>query len=215
VKIEVIANGPYEVTGGPPLHPKRILRSEQDEALTWRAGPVQPQDETYYLCRCGHSRDKPFCDGSHAFELFDGDETASVDRFDDRREEHAGTGITVLKDGELCQHAQFCMNAATNWFELIAETADTSRRAQLIAMIERCPSGALVFEIDDERIEPSLPAEIAPVEDGPLFVSGGIPIERADGEPIETRNRVVLCRCGGSQNKPLCDGSHIDNGFRS
>ena len=68
---------------------------------------------------------------------------------------------------------------------------------------------------DDERIEPSLAAEIAPVEDGPLFVSGGISIERADGEPIETRNRVVLCRCGGSQNKPLCDGSHIDNGFRS
>ena len=47
--------------------------------------------------------------------------------------------------------------------------------------------------------------------DGPLWVTGHIPVERADGQPMETRNRVTLCNCGKSKNKPLCDGSHRAN----
>jgi CDGSH-type Zn-finger protein len=39
-------------------------------------------------------------------------------------------------------------------------------------------------------------------------------VERADGVPLETRNRVTLCRCGQSANKPLCDGTHRTVGFR-
>jgi CDGSH-type Zn-finger protein len=50
--------------------------------------------------------------------------------------------------------------------------------------------------------------------DGPLFVTGGVRVTRSDGEPFESRNRVTLCRCGGSANKPLCDGSHKTIGFR-
>ena len=96
------------------------------------------------------------------------------------------------------------------------KTADTQVRAQVIAMIERCPSGALTYEIESEGgvIEPDLPEEIAVTDNGPLWVTGGIPIERADGQPVETRNRVTLCRCGHSKNKPFCDGTHIDVGFK-
>jgi CDGSH-type Zn-finger protein len=214
-KIETIAHGPYEVTGNAPLRTRRVVRSERDEPIAWQTGPEVDHDSPYYLCRCGKSADKPFCDGSHAFELFDGAETASDNSFDERVETYVGIGITIRKDDELCQHAQFCKFAETNWFELIPETADTSRRSQLVAMIDRCPSGALAYEIEGERIEAPLRAEIAAVVDGPLFVSGEIPVERSDGRFLETRNRVVLCRCGGSANKPLCDGSHIENGFRS
>ena len=49
---------------------------------------------------------------------------------------------------------------------------------------------------------------VLPIPAGPLWVTGGIPIERADGEPLERRNRVTLCRCGLSGQKPLCDGTH-------
>jgi CDGSH-type Zn-finger protein len=65
-------------------------------------------------------------------------------------------------------------------------------------------------------LEPDLPQQVAitiemteagPI-DGPLWVSGGIPVARSDGQPFETRNRVTLCRCGLSGNKPLCDGTH-------
>jgi hypothetical protein len=87
-----------------------------------------------------------------------------------------------------------------------------------MAMIERCPSGSLTYSIQpgDPDIEPDLPEQVAvtveitsegPIE-GPLWVTGGIPIQRADGQPMEVCNRVTLCSCGESGNKPLCDGSH-------
>jgi CDGSH-type Zn-finger protein len=40
-------------------------------------------------------------------------------------------------------------------------------------------------------------------------------VHRVDGQPFETRNHVTLCRCGGSKNKPLCDGTHKEIGFRT
>jgi CDGSH-type Zn-finger protein len=85
-----------------------------------------------------------------------------------------------------------------------------------MAMIEHCPSGALTFRltVDGPDIEPDLPAGIAVTDDGPYFVTGGIPVERSDGEPFGPRPRMTLCRCGGSANKPLCDGSHKEIGFR-
>jgi CDGSH-type Zn-finger protein len=48
---------------------------------------------------------------------------------------------------------------------------------------------------------------------GPIWVKGGVPIESAKGFEYETRNRVTLCRCGLSENKPMCDGSHIKQRF--
>ena len=95
---------------------------------------------------------------------------------------------------------------------------NTDVRSQIIAMVERCPSGSYTYAIEgsDKDIEPDLPKQIAitteitsqgPIE-GPLWVTGNIQIERADGRPLETRNRVTLCCCGASQIKPLCDGTH-------
>ena len=85
-------------------------------------------------------------------------------------------------------------------------------------MIERCPSGSYTYAMKkgEADIEPDLPQQIAvtteitsdgPIE-GPLWVTGYIPIERSDGKPMEVRNRVTLCSCGRSKNKPLCDGTH-------
>lgn len=213
--IEVMPHGPYEVSGDVPLRPKVIIRSSEGESLTWKTDQDVDHAPTYHLCRCGQSQNKPFCDGSHAFDLFDGTETASTTMSAEREEIHEGLGIKVIKDGELCHHALFCKNAVTNWFEMIPDTDDHQLRMQLIGMIERCPSGSLAYEVEGEVIEPDLPVAVAPVTNGPLFVSGGIEIERADGEPMETRNRVTLCRCGGSSNKPLCDGTHTDIGFEA
>jgi ferredoxin len=94
--------------------------------------------------------------------------------------------------------------------------SDVRIRNQVISMVERCPSGALTYEIeidsdtdtDYQVIEPDLPTAIGVITDGPLWVTGGICIERADGQPLEIRNRVTLCRCGHSKNKPFCDGTH-------
>ena len=62
-------------------------------------------------------------------------------------------------------------------------------------------------------VEQRLPAEVSVVPGGPLWVTGGLTVDNARGERLETRNRVTLCRCGASSNKPLCDGSHSDIDF--
>jgi hypothetical protein len=66
-----------------------------------------------------------------------------------------------------------------------------------------------------KALEPALERSIGLVEDpaqgasGPLWVRGGIPVTGADGHAYEVRNRMALCRCGLSSNKPFCDGTHV------
>jgi CDGSH-type Zn-finger protein len=212
--IAVQANGPYLVSGGVPLRRKRPVVSEHGEPLTWKTDDTLDAPATYVLCRCGGSASKPFCDGTHARAGFDGTEAAPTDPYERRAKRYEGTGITVLDDRAICEHAGFCGNRLTNVWKMVDATDDTVVRAQVVAMVERCPSGALSYEAEGATIEPDLPAQVSVVTDGPLWVSGGIPVERSDGAPFETRNRVTLCRCGGSANKPLCDGTHKKIGFR-
>lgn len=215
MKIEVTAHGPYEVSGGVPLHPKDEVLSEYGEPLTWKSDTPLEAPATYLLCRCGKSDNKPFCDGSHAFNGFVGTERAPAERPPENIRPYEGTGIVVLHDEELCEHAGFCGNRITNWYKMLPETEDTIVRGHLIGMLEKCPSGALSYEIDGDQIEPPLPKEIAPVPNGPLAVTGGIPIVLTDGTQMAIRNRVTLCRCGASKNKPLCDGTHGEIGFET
>ena len=214
-KITVRPNGPYIVRGGIPLVLKTPVMSEHGEPLTWEKNAVLSTQNTYRLCRCGHSKTKPFCDGTHTLVDFDGFESADPGPVADRAKSYDGTKIIVKDDRSLCTHAGFCGNRVTNIWKMVRETADTQVRSQVMAMVERCPSGALSFavEADGENVEPDLPKEIAVIPDGPLWISGGVPIERRDGKPLETRNRMTLCRCGHSSQKPLCDGTHKKVGF--
>ena len=214
-KITVEPNGPCLVQGGVSLVRKTQVVSEFGEPLTWKKGEVLSTSRMYMLCRCGQSSTKPFCDGTHEKVGFDGTEAADPDPVANRQKIYEGTNIVMKDDRSICTHAGFCSTRLTNVWKMTKETDDTHVRSQLIAMIERCPSGALSYalEPDGETIEPDLPIEISVTPDGPLWASGGIPVERSDGEPLETRNRVTLCRCGFSKSKPLCDGSHKDMGF--
>ena len=137
----------------------------------------------------------------------------STEAFREQSKTYEGTGITVHRAGRICEHASFCANKVTDWYQMLPDTGDTNVRGQVIGMIEHCPSGALVSEIEGEIIEPDIPRAVSPVEDGPYWVTGKVTIMRSDGIPLETRNRVTLCRCGESKNKPLCDGTHGEIGF--
>ena len=214
-KITVEPNGPYLVEGGVSLVRKAPVISEFGEPLTWKKGEVLTTRGTYMLCRCGQSKTKPFCDGSHETAGFDGAEAASQNPVANRQKIYEGTKIVMKDDRSLCAHAGFCGTRVTNAWKMTKETDDTHVLSQLIAMIERCPSGALSYSLEpnEENVEPDLPVEVSVTPDGPLWVTGGIPVERSDGQLLETRNRVTLCRCGFSKSKPLCDGSHKDMGF--
>ena len=217
-RIVVAKDGPYIVYGNVPLVYKIQIVSEYGEPLTWKTGEAIPALETYQLCRCGHTGFKPFCDFSHGLIGFDGTETADTAPTAERQITFPGTNIIVKRDYTICSESGFCANRRTTVEEMVPHTDDTEVRSLVMAMIERCPSGSFVYAIQEgeEDIEPDYPQEIAvtieitsdgPI-DGPLWVTGNIPIERADGQPLETRNRVTLCRCGRSKIGPLCDGTH-------
>ena len=214
-KILVRPNGPYIVSGNIPLVRKSEVISEHGEPLTWKKDEILQTGDRYALCRCGKSSTKPFCDGSHTHADFDGSEVADTGNISQREATYEGTKIFVKDDRSLCMHAGFCGDRITNVWKMTQDSDDTQVRARIMSMIERCPSGALSYSLerDGENLEPDLPVEIAITPNGALWVTGGIPIERADGQPLEVRNRVTLCRCGGSSNMPFCDGTHKSNGF--
>jgi CDGSH-type Zn-finger protein len=218
-KIVVIRNGPYVVHGQIPLVRKTQIVSEYGEPLAWKKEGEIVAPEGYALCRCGQSGYMPFCDSTHDLVKFDGTETADTGPTAERQVVfEGGTGIVVKRDYYLCMESGFCANRVTDVQEMVPLTADTQVRSEVIAMIERCPSGSYCYAINpgEDDIEPDLPQQIAVTtdvtSDGPilsaLWVTGNIPVERADGQPFETRNRVTLCSCGRSGIKPLCDGTH-------
>ena len=218
-RIVVCPDGPYVVHGHVPLVYKEQVVSVYGDPLTWRTVRVIATPETYELCRCGHTQFPPFCDVSHALVEFDGTETAEPNTTAERRASHkGGPGIVVRRDCSLCTGSGFCGNRVTNVEEMVLNSQDTRVRALVMAMIERCPSGSYTYALAEGEpdVEPDLPQQVAVTVEktadgsivGPLWVTGGIPIERADGKFFEVRNRVTLCCCGHSKNKPLCDGAH-------
>jgi len=218
-RIVIVKNGPYLVKGNVPLVHKTQVVSEYGEPLTWQKEATLATAEDYALCRCGRSGQKPFCDGTHRRAGFDGAERAETGATADRQGTFpSGSRLVVKKDPTLCMDAGFCGMRDAGLAQYVAASSDTQARSLAIAMVERCPSGALTYHIEpgEPDIEPDLPQQIADTTEitsdgpiaGPLWVTGGIPVERSDGQPFETRNRVTLCNCGLSSCKPLCDGSH-------
>lgn len=216
--ITTIPDGPFLVHGRPVVRPADYVVSELGEPMTWSFGdPLPVRDDTVALCRCGQSDAKPFCDGSHADHDWDpADAPAPDDAYVDRARRKAGpegSGYEMLDDTKLCMHAGLCGTAKRTVWQMLPDTGDSEVRGAVIRMVEKCPSGRITNVIGGEVVEDSLPSEVRVVPGGPLWVTGGIPVSRADGTELETRNRVTLCRCGASGNKPLCDGSHKDIGF--
>jgi len=207
--------GPLLVAGGVPIVRKTAVHSEHGEPLVWKTSDTLTDSERYALCRCGSSSAKPFCDGTHASERFEGLDTADVSTYDERARTLGGTGITVRDDRGLCVHAGFCGTRVTNIWKQTRGTEDSIVRLAVINEVEKCPSGALTyrFDGDDADTEADYPTQIGVIDDGPLWVTGNITVTTAEGTELETRARVTLCRCGHSANKPLCDGSHKEAGF--
>lgn len=213
-KIQISKNGPYIVTGGVPLARQRLVCDAEGEAVEWREGRSYPVGETYALCRCGATGTPPFCDGSHRGIHFDGTETASRVPYLERAEWTEGDGIRLSDATGLCSHARFCIRGEGIW-DLVERSSDPAARKMALEMAANCHSGRLVIRDSQsgEPIEPAFKPSIGVVEEpegrsGPLWVRGGIPVISADGTAYEVRNRMTLCRCGRSANKPFCDGSH-------
>jgi CDGSH-type Zn-finger protein len=213
--ITVSKNGPYLITGAIPLARQTIGTNADGESIKWSEDHPFAAQEKYALCRCGSSKKKPYCDGSHKTNGFDGTETASREPFLQQAELLDGPVLQLADASHLCAFARFCDPHGQVWSQ-VERTDDPAVRKQFETQVGECPAGRLVA-IDKQTgqaLEPKLPPSIGVIEDpaqgcsGPLWVRGGIELVSADGTSYEVRNRMTLCRCGRSENKPFCNGAH-------
>ncbi|MDR3601544.1 MAG: CDGSH iron-sulfur domain-containing protein [Desulfosporosinus sp.] len=216
-KIKILKNGPYLVTGNVPLSEKIIV--SKGKINVFEEGRKLPQAEEYTLCRCGQSKNAPFCDGSHERSGFNGVERASRAKFEDRAEVIGGPNLDLLDDNR-CAFARFCHRKDGNVWWLTENSDNPNYRAEAIIAASECPAGRLVaYDNTGKPLEPNYEPAIEILQDsekevsGPIFVKGNIPIESAEGYTYEIRNRVTLCRCGESRNTPFCDATHITMKF--
>ncbi len=204
-RIHVTEHGPYRVVG--------------DVEIYDAEGNLRKSTGTWCLCRCGGSRNKPFCDVTHGLKNFDGTEAGDHSSIEDRRDTYPADGVTVYDDRSRCAHFGNCTSTLPSVFRHAEEPFVDAHGAppeQIPDVVRGCPSGALAFALGDDpaTVEEQLPAAVRPIVDGPYRIQGDIPVIGADGRPYERRNRQTLCRCGQSNNKPFCDGSHWYAGFR-
>jgi CDGSH-type Zn-finger protein len=214
-KITITENGPYLISGSLPISEQWIVTNAEGDSLDYREGKKFPAPAQCALCRCGHSKNKPFCDGHHAKVGFDGTETASREPYLNQTETVDGPTVALTDAESLCAFARFCDPKGRIW-NLMAQTDDPEKRKIVEFEAANCPSGRLVVwdKKTGKPIEPHLEPSLGLIEDtekkvsGPIWVRGGIPVVSSDGKTYEIRNRVTLCRCGRSNNKPFCDGAH-------
>jgi len=219
MRIKVSENGPYKVDKEIPLGREEIRQNEEGECCCWKkTGKVETKGE-YHLCRCGQSKEKPFCDGSHETTGFVADDAETSEKYQDGAQEFEGSNLTLCDKRKLCASARFCDRAGSAWN--LIEQKDTNSEKILKEEVHDCPSGRLTLKDKTGKVvEQKYDESISLTEDkpagvsGPVWVKGGIEIESSDGKKYEKRNRVTLCRCGKSKNKPFCDGSHIVTGFK-
>ena len=220
-RVTVSKNGPYLVAGGVPLAKQTIITDREGGSHEWRESEPFEVKDSYALCRCGHSRNKPFCDGTHQKIGFDGTETASREAYRKQAQLMEGPALALSDVESLCAFARFCDPNGQVWNQ-VERTDEPAVRNLFVRQVNNCPSGRLVAwdRSSGKPIEHTLPKSIGVVEDpaegvsGPLWLRGGIPVTAADGFHYEVRNRVTLCRCGASKKKPFCDGTHAAIKFR-
>ncbi len=220
-RIKITKDGPYVVTGGLPLGTDVIVSNRFGWGIRWEKGRDFPARQTYTLCRCGKSKRLPYCDNTHKETGFDGTETASREPYLAQAETIEGPALRLTDAKILCASARFCDRSGGTW-NLTRRSENPKFRETAITEAGECPAGRLTAwdKETGEAIEPAFEPSIGLVQDpftetsGPLWVKGRVPVVSADGGTYEIRNRVTLCCCGRSRNKPFCDSRHIPHDLR-
>jgi CDGSH-type Zn-finger protein len=209
-KILTLPNGPYYLIN--EMEPKVVenLRNSKGESLSTIRGIA--------LCRCGASKNKPFCDGTHGIIRFLNNDTEVTETdhiVKDKRKTYAGKKIIIHDNRKICSHAAECVNNLPSVFKFDARPwidPEAAKLEESINTIRKCPSGALSYSIDgvEYKDQNERKPMVTVSKEGPYIITGGVELigdnlQFGDGA---SKEHYTLCRCGASRNKPFCDGMH-------
>ena len=191
ISISVLPNGPLKVS------------CEQAIAVSFKGDPLPTQaGEDLYLCRCGQSKNAPYCDGTHSKVGFDGSPSEREPR---DAKIWQGRTIQTRFDRGLCMHIYTCKPLEQL---RAAELEGDDSAAQSIAdVVQLCPSGALQYSADTAQTNAAEGPALIIREGAEIQVQGSFEINHPM-RPGQPTDRATLCRCGLSKNKPYCDGRH-------
>ena len=198
-KIIGFENGPLEV--------------DCTDSVFMKDGKKLEAENPSYLCRCGKSKNKPWCDGSHVKARF----TSKREISEEILQVYEGKEITIHFNRSICAGSSKCVHGlatvfksgdSSNWIYPDNDTND-----KIIKTVNSCPSGALSYSIKGKKmVDDRITAKISIVKNGPYMVEG----VKLEGMPTPTNfstTKYTLCRCGHSKNRPFCDYSHAENNW--
>jgi CDGSH-type Zn-finger protein len=199
--IKAIPNGPYRFINIPFLINHKTHK------------PIDLPLKGINICRCGASKSLPFCDGRHSKIGFSTESQTLPAQ--EKEKAYRGEGITVHFDLSICAHVGICVRVLPKVFDIKKRPWIDPAKADkdaLIALIRKCPSGALSYTVDGVRVDSFDSHEsVEIVRNGPINVYGAITLE--DDRKPKTKDHYSLCRCGKSGNRPFCDGAHLGKRF--
>lgn len=191
IQITVNQDGPLKVSCA-----QAVQVSFKGAALSHEAG------QDMWLCRCGQSKNAPYCDGSHKAAGFDGSPSERPQR---DAKVWEGRTIQTQFDRGLCMHIYTC--EPMDSLRQAELDGDDSAAQTLAEQVMRCPSGALRFSSETATAQAPQDPALVIRAGAEIQVQGAYEINHPlrAGQPTD---RATLCRCGLSKNKPWCDGRH-------
>lgn len=136
--------------------------------------------------------------------------------------EYSNGEITVVWKPNVCIHSTKCWHSLPEVFDPRKKpwvNIGGAGTKEIIKTVSNCPSGALSYRVNSESAAEvseengSSPPEVKVLKNGPYIVSGHFIIKDENDQPLKVEKKAALCRCGGSKNKPFCDGTHKKIGF--
>ncbi len=201
-KITATENGPYRVTD------VSILKTSKNTSLE--------TESEMYLCRCGGSVNKPYCDGTHRTNGFSGQQEEV--HIKNETVAYKGQNITIYDNRNICSHRGYCTGELPTVFKEAEPwiNPDGDSVENIIALCDKCPSGALTYALPEQQRSQGPNGNDPTIRlsekhfgyHGPYDVSGPVEVDGQLKREPELDLKTTLCRCGHSKNKPFCSGEH-------
>ena len=127
--------------------------------------------------------------------------------------------VTVVWQPSKCIHSAICFKGLPHVFDPRKRpwvTLESEQTQKVIEQVKACPSGALSYFMnaeDNQESQEIVNTVVEVLENGPLLIYGNLKVKDKDGNETQKSKTTAFCRCGQSESKPYCDGSHVGVAF--